>query len=267
MYMGCTLAYFAVVPVGDLLSAESGVIGLQFFSKVLGPVAGARIIPVMIGLAAFSCVMCISFASSRLIFDCARDGYFSPYIGRVLGRKSSFDTPLAALVVYAIITLAYIFGPPPGPTYELLIDLSSYPEWIFYGLSVLGLMVLNFTRKDLTDLSPIKAPFIGNAIFVLFCTGIMVVPFIPPDSNPYTLPYWTVPVLGMLIIILCCVWWYVQIILLKGMESSFNAKFGTHEDDLQDSLELANMISSSSSHTTVSPPEQAEQGGKKQYYD
>ena len=241
MYICCTLAYFAVVPVADLISPESGVIGLQFFTKTLGPVVGGGVIPVLISLAAFSCAMCISFAASRLIFDCARDGYFPTYMARIIGSKSSFDSPLNALVLNCILSLAFVYGPPPGPTYELLIDLSSYPEWIFYGISVFGLMVISATRPDIER--KIRAPFIGNLIFVIFCAGIMIIPFIPPKTAiSGSLPYWTVPVLGMAIILLCVVWWYIQIVLFKGLENSFNAKYGTNEEDLRDTLKDSEQV-------------------------
>jgi hypothetical protein len=45
-----------------------------------------------------------------------------------------------------------------------------------------------------------------------------------------------VPVLGMAIILLCAIWWYIQVVLFKGIENSFNAKFGTHEEDLANAL-------------------------------
>ena len=221
MYMGATMAYFAVVPVADLMDPAKGVIGLQFFSKVFGAQFGGRFISFLIGLAAFSCVMCISFASSRLIFESFRDGYL-PF-GNTFGRKTSYDTPIHSLVLYGALTILYIFVPPAGKAYEMLIDLSSYPEWIFYGLSVLGLIALSYTRKDIPR--TVRAPLVGNIFFVWFCAAIAIMPFVPPEVLPTDgIPYYTVPVAGCGVILLCCVWWYFQIVVYKGQENSINAR-------------------------------------------
>ena len=227
MYVGATMAYFVVVPVADLMDPAKGVIGLQFFSKVFGAQFGGRLVCFAIGLASFSCVMCISFASSRLIFESFRDGYL-PF-GNTCGRKTSYNTPIHSLLLFGVLTNLYIFAPPVGQAYEMLIDLSTYPEWIFYGLSVLGLIVLSYTRKDIPR--TVRAPLLGNIFFVLFCAGITIMPFVPPQViQPDEIPYFVVPVAGCGVILLCCVWWYFQIVVYKGQANSINSRAAKLQD-------------------------------------
>ncbi|KAI8896338.1 amino acid/polyamine transporter I [Globomyces pollinis-pini] len=222
LYMGCTFSYFAVVPVSNLMSETAGEIGVQYFAKVLGPVFGGTVIPIMISSAAFSCVMCICFASSRLIFECARDGYFPPAVNTLLGRKSGFDTPCNSLIFFASLSLLYMNAPPPGDAYGLLVDMSGYPQWIFYGLSIFGLIVMNFRDPDPNP--KFKSPLLGQIFFVLFCIAMAIMPFVPPSGPAGKLPYWLVPTFGTLLIILCSGWGYYHCTKTDVLANSFNSK-------------------------------------------
>lgn len=85
-----------------------------------------------------------------------------------------------------------------GKTYSFLINLSGYPEYIFYGLSVIGLIYIQYTRPNLNR--PIKSPLIGNIFFILSCLLLAIMPFVPPNQEQ-SIPYFLVPLSGCLLIL------------------------------------------------------------------
>ena len=223
--MLATVSYYVVIPKESIINKKNGEIGLQFFTLVFGKIFGQTIMSILISLSAFSTVMCLCFAASRLSFECAKEGYFHPKICKIMSRKSKYNSPHFALFLHCFITLIFIFGPPPGDTYVLLVQMTSYPQWIFYGLSVAGLLVMRFTKPALAR--PVEAPALVPASFVFFCFAMMMIPFVPPPKEDwtYSYSYLLVPALGITVIVVCLIWWYIQVIVFKGLENSFNAQF------------------------------------------
>jgi amino acid transporter len=139
------------------------------------------------------------YAYSRLIMEGAKDG-FIPF-GSYLSAVSRFNSPMNALILAGGISLVCVLGPPPGGAYDFLVLLASYPEWIFYSVSVLGVLVLRFTRPEIYR--PVKAFLPGTVIFVISCVLLAVVPFVPPKVKPSSgIEYWVVPSLGLTFICL-----------------------------------------------------------------
>ena len=231
--LGASASFFIVVPAANLANTTGGVIGQKFFSLTLGEVVGGKIVPALISLAAFSTVMCLCFTSSRLLFEAARDGYFHPKLCAYLGSKSPrFNSPMAALLFNCALSLVYIYAPPAGQAYTLLISITSYPQIIFYGLTVLGLLImdLNLTRNVQMLHRPIQSSFAGKLAFIYVAFGLTVMSFYPPltkeaiDFQKGT-PYFIVPLFGLCVLFGASLWWYYQVIVHNGLEGSYNMQF------------------------------------------
>ncbi|KAL8194879.1 UNVERIFIED_CONTAM: b(0,+)-type amino acid transporter 1 [Gekko kuhli] len=88
-------------------------------------------------------------------------------------------TPAPAIIVYGAIAIIYII---PGDI-ETLINYFSFATWMFYGLTVLGLIVMRFTRKELKR--PIRVPIIIPIIVTLISVMLVLAPIITAPELPY----------------------------------------------------------------------------------
>ncbi|KAJ1987496.1 hypothetical protein GGI25_006420 [Coemansia spiralis] len=219
LYVLSNAAYFFVLDPAAIHASGTAVAGV-FFTKAFGESVGQRVVPVLIGLATLGNVMCGMFSASRIIFEAAREGYlpFDRYIGKI----SNFQSPLCALMVSFLLTILFIVTPPPGEAYNFLIDIGGYPLWLFYGLSVVGLLVLRRTRADL--LRPFKTWNIANAVTIFVAMFMCIVPFVKPESGNESIPYWAAPLSAVAFVLFSCILWYIQIILRCGLEVSYNAR-------------------------------------------
>ena len=239
----CTVAYYAVVPIASIIDKSKGDIALQYFTIILGPIFGQTIISILISLSAFSTVMVLCFISSRISFECAKDGYFHPYLGKLMSKKSKYDSPLYPLLFHCIISLLFIFGAPPGDSYSLLVQITSYPQWIFFGITVSGVLLMRFTKPDLYR--PIEAPVPIAIFFVLFSIFMACIPFVPPPAGTWTanFSYLLVPTLGITLLIACWVWWYIQVVIFDGLAQSFHAEYArSHNVDFMNRSMLLDKI-------------------------
>ncbi|RUS16981.1 amino acid/polyamine transporter I [Endogone sp. FLAS-F59071] len=219
LYILANVAYFAVVPFDVILTSNTVVAG-EFFVRVFGGTAGNVVLPVLVALSALGSVMCMSFTAGRVIFEAAREGYM-PF-GNFFGKVSKLGTPSNAFIVHWVLTLIWMLAPPPGDAYNFILDVTSYPEWWFYGLSVVGLIYLRFRDRDIPR--PFRSSTITNVLFILVALFLGIVPFVPPTVKDTSLPYWLYPTVGLAFIAFSALLWYFQVVLYGGLEKSVNIR-------------------------------------------
>ncbi|ELV10961.1 Centrosomal protein of 89 kDa [Tupaia chinensis] len=91
----------------------------------------------------------------RLIYVAGREGHMLKVLSYISVRRL---TPAPAIIFYGIIATIYII---PGDI-NSLVNYFSFAAWLFYGMTVLGLIVMRFTRKDLER--PIKTILLGYPV-------------------------------------------------------------------------------------------------------
>jgi len=100
----------------------------------------------------------------------ARERLFFQRFARLHPRTG---TPVAALVVQAVIVLIYLFA----ATLQYLVDAVVFVEWIFHGLVALALLRLRHVRPDLPrpfrSLAYPAAPLVYLAAAVLVVAGTL----------------------------------------------------------------------------------------------
>jgi len=180
------------------------------------------VLPILVAISAYGSVMCMTFTGARVIFEAAKEGYlpFADFFATV----SRFETPMNAFIIHWVMTMTLMLAPPPGEAYNFIIDLTGYPSWIFYGASVLGLIILRYTAADLPR--PFRSPQVFNGFFLLTCAFLAILPFVPSKSSQSdtSLPYWLYPTLALIFIFASIGLWYWQIVVRKAMNRSPNAK-------------------------------------------
>ncbi|KAI9282995.1 amino acid/polyamine transporter I, partial [Umbelopsis sp. AD052] len=216
LYVLANIAYFAVVPKDVILTSKT-VVAAEFFTRVYGPRAGGQALPVLVAISSFGSVCAMTFTAGRVIMEAAREGYL-PF-GSFFGQVSRYDTPANAFIIHWVITMILMLAPPAGDSYNFIVNLQSYPEWWFYGASVVGLLILRRTQPYAAR--PFKSFWITNVFFVLVSVFLVIVPFIPPKvSDTPSIPYYVVPVVSLAFIALSACLWYIRVKLFHGLETS-----------------------------------------------
>nr|XP_051685724.1 uncharacterized protein LOC127486085 [Oryctolagus cuniculus] len=113
--------------------------------------------------------VCLFF---RLVYVAGREGHMLKVLSYISVRRL---TPAPAIIFYGIVATIYII---PGDI-NSLVNYFSFATWLFYGLTILGLIVMRFTRKELER--PIKVP-IFIPILVTFIAAFLVLA--PVITNP-----------------------------------------------------------------------------------
>lgn len=214
LYVLANVAYFAAIPKEDL--ANSGVIvaGL-FFRNVFGDSAGARALPAFVAISNMGNVLAVSFAHARVNQELAKEGIL-PF-SRFFASNKPFNAPAASLFLHWIVTVIVLVAPPAGEAYEFIVDLYTYPgAWINTFVAA-GLMYLHFNRKKEQWDSPWHSWFPVNLVYMLSNIFLAVVPFIPPNEESTSYPYYVFPVVGVGVLLLGALYWAVWTKLLPRL--------------------------------------------------
>ncbi|KAL2760674.1 hypothetical protein ACRALDRAFT_2024610 [Sodiomyces alcalophilus JCM 7366] len=179
-YVLANVAYFLVLPLATVYASNT--IAVMFGAKVFGPV-GSLVFALVVSASCFGALNSSTFTSSRLIYVAGKEGYIPSLFGR-LGLRSSashhasstttlsthlplqrsrgraaslarrlladpetgiFYTPIAALLLNAALTAAYI----AVGEFATLITFYGVAGYTFYFLTVLGLIILRVKEPAL----------------------------------------------------------------------------------------------------------------------
>lgn len=138
VYLLTNLAYLLLLPVDAIASSQS--LAADAVSKVL-PFGGV-LIAVMIAVSTFGTLGIYTLSAPRIYYAMSRDGLFFKKLAYVHPR---FRTPVYAILVqsaWAVILLLF-WG-----TFEDLITYVVFTDWVFFGLTAVGIFIFRRTRKD-----------------------------------------------------------------------------------------------------------------------
>lgn len=154
VYTFTNVAYFTAMSPQELLSSNA--VAVTFGEKLLGYFAW--VMPVSVALSTFGGINGYLFTSSRLCFSGAREGHLPSLLAMIHVRRC---TPIPALLVCCGATAVIMLV---GDTYTL-INYVSFINYLCYGVTILGLLVLRWRRPALHR--PIKVRLeITRAAFI-----------------------------------------------------------------------------------------------------
>jgi len=211
-YLVVNISYLVVLPKETMIEAGN-LLAAKFFSVCFGHIAGVKIFPVCIALSAFGAVCAMVYSAARVIHSAAEAGYF-PFSSFFSKINPYTKTPVNALVFHWACVVFLMFAPPPGAAFEFLVQFAQYPSWIFYGLSVLGLLIMRRTHTHLPR--PFKVFFLFPIIFICVAIFLAVFPFIPSENPDF--PSWLPSLAGVCFIIIGLPLWHV-LVNRKSQES------------------------------------------------
>jgi len=164
-YVLLNFTYLFVMPVDELLAAvnadPNNIAAVVVIDKLFGE-GGAYIVSAMILVSTLGCTNTTILTASRIYYAMAQHGLFFKKVGVC---HAKYQTPANSLFMQCIWACVLVFS----GSFDLLTDLLIFAAFIFYGLVVLGVIILRVKRKDLPrSYKTIGYPLVP-VIFVLFC--------------------------------------------------------------------------------------------------
>jgi basic amino acid/polyamine antiporter, APA family len=138
-YVVANIAYYAVLTPAQI--RNSSTVAASAMTLVAGPVAG-NLISLLILVSIFGSLNGAILTGPRVYYAMAHDGIFFRGFSRISPR---LGTPVVALVAQAIWASVLAFQ----GSYEELATSVIFASWIFYGLTVAGVIVLRRRQPEL----------------------------------------------------------------------------------------------------------------------
>ncbi|XP_053324074.1 large neutral amino acids transporter small subunit 2 [Spea bombifrons] len=161
VYVFANIAYVTAMSPQELLASNA--VAVTFGEKLLGVMAW--IMPISVALSTFGGVNGSLFTSSRLFFAGAREGHLPSLLAMIHIKRC---TPIPALLFTCLSTLLMLVT---SDMYTL-INYVGFINYLFYGVTVAGQIVLRWKKPDI--LRPIKVNLIFPVIYLLFWAFLLV---------------------------------------------------------------------------------------------
>ncbi|XP_020037649.1 B(0,+)-type amino acid transporter 1 [Castor canadensis] len=171
-YVLMNVSYFTVMTPTEVLQSQA--VAVTFGDRVLYP--ASWVVPLFVAFSTIGAANGTCFTAGRLIYVAGREGHMLKVLSYISVRRL---TPAPALIFYGIITTIYII---PGDI-NSLVNYFSFAAWLFYGLTIIGLVVMRFKRKDLER--PIKVPLVIPILVILMSVFLIVAPIISEPAWEY----------------------------------------------------------------------------------
>uniref|UniRef100_A0A8D0VBK7 b(0,+)-type amino acid transporter 1 n=1 Tax=Sus scrofa TaxID=9823 RepID=A0A8D0VBK7_PIG len=175
-YILMNVSYFTVMTATELLQSQA--VAVTFGDRVLYP--ASWVVPLFvafstIGAANGSCFTAGS-VPGELVYVAGREGHMLKVLSYISVKRL---TPAPAIIFHGIIATIYII---PGDI-NSLVNYFSFAAWLFYGLTISGLVVMRFTRKELKR--PIKVPIVIPVVVTLLSLFLVLAPIISMPAWEY----------------------------------------------------------------------------------
>ncbi|KAG7526996.1 large neutral amino acids transporter small subunit 2-like [Solea senegalensis] len=161
VYVFANVAYVTTLSPQELLASNA--VAVTFGEKLLGVMSW--IMPISVALSTFGGVNGSLFTSSRLFFVGAREGHLPRVLAMIHVTRC---TPIPALLFTLITSLLMLCT---SDIYTL-INYVGFINYLFYGVTVAGQIVLRYKQPDLYR--PIKVSLVWPVIYLLFWAFLLV---------------------------------------------------------------------------------------------
>uniref|UniRef100_F6RU80 Solute carrier family 7 member 9 n=2 Tax=Bos taurus TaxID=9913 RepID=F6RU80_BOVIN len=208
-YILMNVSYFTVMTATELLQSQAVAVGGVLEPSSVGPLGGLSslwgrwllgahglkthpllsqtfgdrvlypaswIVPLFVAFSTIGAANGSCFTAGRLVFVAGREGHMLKVLSYISVRRL---TPAPAIMFHGMIAIIYII---PGDI-NSLVNYFSFAAWLFYGLTITGLIVMRFTRKELKR--PIKVPIFIPILVTLLSVFLVLAPIISAPAWEY----------------------------------------------------------------------------------
>jgi|SRR5579871_1248585 len=138
IYLIANVAYLRVLSIPAIQAADR--VAATVAEATLGPIGGT-IVSLTILISIIGAANGATLTYARIYFAQAHDGLFFRAVGNVHPR---FETPHVAIAIQGVwVCVLALSG-----SYEILFSYVIFAAWIFYGLAVLGVLVLRWKAPN-----------------------------------------------------------------------------------------------------------------------
>ena len=151
IYVLVNISYLTVMSPSEMLVSDA--VAVTFGNRILGPMAW--LMPLSVAFSTFGAANGTIFAAGRLCYVASREGHLVDVLSFVHVKKM---TPAPAVLFHAVVALGMVLS----GSIEGLIDFFSFTVWIFYGASMLALIVLRYREPKLPRPYKVNCPRIQD---------------------------------------------------------------------------------------------------------
>lgn len=165
LFLTTVLSYFLLLPPTTVVQTNS--VALDFSLKAFGGF-GAIFFALLVALSCLGALNGHIYTYCRLTAAAAREGYLPQVFGRLNTR---FRTPCNALLLSSTLTFFFVVL---GSDFASLVNFSGVCTWFWYGMTVLGLLLLRWKEPQLHR--PYRVWIIAPILFVSATTYLLIMP-------------------------------------------------------------------------------------------
>jgi len=171
VYVLMNVSYLSAMSPQALFESEA--VGVDWAEVVLGS-SLSWVIPLFVFISAFGTLHASIFASGRQVYSASREGH----LPEVISYVNRFTlTPLPGLLFTGVLGIIFVLMKDIGALLNMYMVAASF----FYGLCMLALIVLRFTRKDVER--AFKIWIIVPVLILLFFWYCTIAPLTEVDEN------------------------------------------------------------------------------------
>ncbi|XP_014237123.1 b(0,+)-type amino acid transporter 1 [Trichogramma pretiosum] len=171
-YALINVSYLAVMSPLEMIDSEA--VAVTFGNRILGVMAW--LMPLSVAVSTFGSANGTLFAAGRLCFAASRQGHLMDCLSYVHVRRF---TPAPGLIFHSLVAGAMILS----GSIDSLIDFFSFTAWIFYGGSMLALLVMRRTRPN--HPRPYRCPLAIPILVLVISIFLIVAPIVDNPQIEY----------------------------------------------------------------------------------
>ena len=170
-YVLINVAYLSVLSPKEVLSSSAVAVTM---AEEVSPVL-VILMPLFVACSCYGAANGSVFTNGRLVCAAAREGHMPKFLAEI---HSKFHTPLRATVFPSIIAIIMLI---PGDI-DSVLNCFSFVSWLFYGVTVLSLIVLRWQRPS--QPRPYEVWLGIPVMMILVSLYLIVAPFVdrPEES-------------------------------------------------------------------------------------
>ncbi|XP_014209731.1 b(0,+)-type amino acid transporter 1-like [Copidosoma floridanum] len=173
LYVSMNLMYMSALTTTEMIGAPA--VAVLWAERILPSWMGFAI-PLGVALSTFGCGLSVQFGVTRLCYVAGREGHVPRFFSWVHHERL---TPAAAVALQGALTLLYMML---GNIVEL-IEFASFLIWVSYGLAMLALIVMRYTKPDVQR--PYRVPTFVPWLVLLISVYLSLMPIYEDPSLKY----------------------------------------------------------------------------------